>query len=63
MANPKRRHSNTRSDKRRTHDSLTRPVLVVCDHCNNPKAKHAVCLICGYYNGKQVIKLQLDARQ
>lgn len=62
MANPKRRHSNTRSDKRRTHDRLINPTFAICDRCNSPKAKHTVCLICGYYNGRQVIKLELDAK-
>lgn len=30
MAHPKRRHSSTRRDKRRTHDALVAPVLVTC---------------------------------
>ncbi|MGH7144080.1 MAG: 50S ribosomal protein L32 [Planctomycetota bacterium] len=62
MANPKRRHSNTRSAKRRTHDTLAIPSLVVCERCNAPKSKHTVCLVCGYYRGRQVLKLEQDAR-
>lgn len=30
MALPKRRHSSTRRDKRRTHDNLTKKVLEKC---------------------------------
>ncbi len=55
MANPKRRHSRSRRDKRRTHDALTPPTLVACPQCREPKLPHAVCPQCGTYRGRQVI--------
>jgi len=58
MALPKRRHSKTRGRKRRTFWKLTGRGLAVCPHCKNPKPTHTVCLVCGYYNGKQVIKIK-----
>lgn len=56
MANPKRRHSKSRRDKRRANWKLEVPGLSVCPQCKEPKLPHRVCLNCGYYNGKQIIK-------
>ncbi|MCR4835582.1 MAG: 50S ribosomal protein L32, partial [Bacteroidaceae bacterium] len=33
MAHPKRRQSNTRTAKRRTHDKAVVPAVVVCPNC------------------------------
>ena len=55
MPNPKRRHSKTRRDKRRTHDSLTTPAISKCAQCGDPKLPHRVCPTCGQYNGRQVV--------
>ncbi|NQS99768.1 MAG: 50S ribosomal protein L32 [Candidatus Omnitrophica bacterium] len=58
MAHPKRRHSKSRRDKRRTHDNLNKPSLSVCPQCKQAKRSHRICLHCGYYNGKQVIEIK-----
>ncbi|MDI6807666.1 MAG: 50S ribosomal protein L32 [Candidatus Eisenbacteria bacterium] len=55
MALPKRRHSKTRRDKRRTHWKLTPPTLSACSHCGQPKLPHRVCPNCGYYNDEVVV--------
>jgi hypothetical protein len=31
------------------------PVLSLCKECGSPKARHTVCLVCGKYNGRQVV--------
>ncbi|MEE9613277.1 MAG: 50S ribosomal protein L32 [Desulfatiglandales bacterium] len=56
MPLPKRRHSKSRSNKRRSHDALTTPAPNLCPQCNEPKLPHRVCLSCGYYKGREVIK-------
>jgi large subunit ribosomal protein L32 len=54
MPNPKRRHSKTRTAKRRTHDAL-RPIgTSECPQCHELKLPHQVCRNCGYYRGRQV---------
>ena len=54
MPNPKRRHSKTRTAKRRTHDAL-KPVSVgEGPQCHEAKPPHQVCLHCGFYSGRQV---------
>ena len=43
MPNPKRRHSKTRTAKRRTHDALKPVGLSECPQCHEPKPPHRVC--------------------
>ena len=54
MPNPKRRHSKTRTAKRRTHDALKPVPTGTCPQCQEAKAPHQVCPHCGYYKGRQV---------
>lgn len=54
MPNPKRRHSKTRTAKRRTHDALTVTGSGLCPQCREPKLPHVVCKTCGFYRGRQV---------
>ena len=57
MAHPKRKHTKTRRDKRRTHDKLETPNLSTCPQCRQPKLPHRVCSHCGYYKGVEVIEI------
>ena len=57
MAVPKRKTSKQRKNKRRTHFKLATPGFVVCPQCHSLKMPHRVCKDCGYYNGKEVIKV------
>jgi large subunit ribosomal protein L32 len=56
MANPKRRHSKARKNKRRAHDHLTAPLLAECPNCHEMKLPHHACPHCGYYRGRAVIQ-------
>jgi large subunit ribosomal protein L32 len=58
MPNPKRRHSKTRRDKRRTHDRLAPPQFSACPQCGEAKAPHRVCPHCGSYKGRTVIEVE-----
>jgi large subunit ribosomal protein L32 len=58
MAVPKRRHSKTRSRKRRTHWKCATPQVGTCAQCNQPKLPYRACPACGYYKGKPVISVQ-----
>ncbi len=55
MPLPKRRHSISRRNKRRSHDRVTLPNLSVCPKCNEPRLPHRVCPGCGYYKGRLVL--------
>lgn len=54
MPNPKRRHSKSRTAKRRTHDALKPTTVSGCPHCHEMKTPHQICPHCGYYRGRQV---------
>lgn len=58
MANPKRRHSQARRDKRRAHDALTPPPASLCDNCGEAKLPHRVCPHCGHYRGREVMEVE-----
>jgi len=56
MALPKRKHSKSRRDKRRSANSkLTAATLSVCPQCKKIRMPHRVCPFCGYYKGKPVV--------
>jgi large subunit ribosomal protein L32 len=55
MALPKKRHSKTRRDKRRTHWKLKSHILSKCSHCGSEMMPHRVCPNCGYYNGREIL--------
>ncbi len=63
MANPKRRHSNTRSRLRRAHDHLQKQTLNKCPQCQAPRVPHRICKACGYYRGKQVITVKVKEKR
>ncbi len=58
MANPKKKTSRSKRDKRRTHKKLGIPPVVSCSHCSQPKPGHRVCPHCGYYNGRQEVTVK-----
>lgn len=58
MPNPKRRHSKSRRDKRRTHDRLSLPSFVPCPQCRQMKLPHHICPNCGFYKGKEVLETE-----
>ena len=57
MALPKRRHSITRGRKRRTHWKIKSSSSVICPQCKKEKAPHHICTSCGFYKGREVIKI------
>ncbi|MEJ2720927.1 MAG: 50S ribosomal protein L32 [bacterium] len=58
MAVPKRKSSKARKNKRRANWKLKSPNLTRCSHCHQFKAPHSVCSNCGYYGGREVIKIE-----
>ncbi|MFH1768182.1 MAG: 50S ribosomal protein L32 [Candidatus Omnitrophota bacterium] len=63
MAHPKRKHSKSRTRKKRTHQKLSVPKLVVCSECKRLKPSHMVCPFCGYYKGKEVVTIEVKEKK
>ncbi len=59
---PKRKLSKTSKRKRRTHDRLDLPHLVVCPNCGEYTLAHRVCKHCGYYKGDQVVEMKSESK-
>ncbi len=60
MPNPKRRHSKSRTSKRRAHDHLTTRSTTVCPNCGAEILPHRVCLECGHYKGREVLEVETE---
>ena len=58
MAVPFRRTSKITKRIRRTHYKLHVNGVCTCAHCGAMIHAHTVCPKCGYYDGKQVIKVK-----
>lgn len=57
MAVPARRKSKGRKNQRRaTHMKLAKTSLSGCPQCKRPKLPHRVCIHCGFYKGREVVK-------
>lgn len=58
MAVPARRTSKTRKNKRRSNVwKMEAPALVKCPACGAYKRPHRVCLECGKYKDRVVLKV------
>ncbi|MDR1832120.1 MAG: 50S ribosomal protein L32 [Fusobacteriaceae bacterium] len=60
MAVPKKKTSKAKKNMRRSHDAITVTGISVCEKCGAPKRSHRVCLSCGDYNGREVLKGQSE---
>lgn len=57
MAVPKKKTSKRKGAQRRTHYKATAPAVVACPQCKSPKQPHHLCPECGYYDGREVVKV------
>ncbi|MBM4001812.1 MAG: 50S ribosomal protein L32 [Planctomycetes bacterium] len=58
MAVPKRRQSNSKTGRRRSHDALKLKQLQVCRGCSQAIPSHVICPKCGKYMGREVVKVE-----
>ncbi|HYE94729.1 MAG TPA: 50S ribosomal protein L32 [Rubricoccaceae bacterium] len=57
MANPKRKHSHSRTSKRRSQYKVQKlPVTQECPNCGEAKLLHRACPKCGHYRGRAVVE-------
>jgi len=61
MAVPKRKTSKARRDKRRnSHWKLAAPAFMKCSKCGEIKLPHRMCKACGFYDGREVVKVTAE---
>ena len=57
MAVPFRRTSKTKKRMRRTHLKKVAAGFINCPNCGEPIKPHRACTKCGFYKGKEIIKV------
>lgn len=58
MGVQKRRVSHARQGDRRSHHAPALPQLEPCPHCRAVKQIHFACPSCGWYGGREAIRLK-----
>lgn len=59
----KRKYAKSRQRERRGHQAIVPLAMDTCSQCHSAKRAHHACLLCGYYNGKEVIKIQTPKKK
>ncbi len=59
MAAPKRRVSKSKQKMRRDAAKWRAPQLKTCPECGSRVLSHIACPSCGYYNGRQVLDVEV----
>ena len=60
MATPKGKVSKARRNSRRSaHWKLSAPSIVKCPRCAKMKLAHRVRKFCGYYDGQEIVKVEV----
>ncbi len=62
MGVPKRRVSHARQGARRSHLALSLPKLEECPHCHQQKQPHHACPNCGWYGGREAVRIKSRAK-
>ncbi|PIR93283.1 50S ribosomal protein L32 [Candidatus Falkowbacteria bacterium CG10_big_fil_rev_8_21_14_0_10_43_10] len=58
MSVPKKRRTRGSVKRRQSHHALKKQKLAKCKQCGKAVLSHAACSYCGYYKGKEVIKVK-----
>jgi large subunit ribosomal protein L32 len=58
MSVPAKRRPKSEGRRRRAHHALKKKNLSVCPKCKKPVLPHRACGFCGYYKGREVLKMQ-----
>lgn len=57
MGLPAKRRTKQSKRERASHFALKKFALSTCSHCHRKIRPHTVCPHCGYYKGRQVLKI------
>jgi large subunit ribosomal protein L32 len=59
VAVPKRKKSRSTTRHRKAQWlRIPTPPQAKCAHCSSPIRPHTVCEVCGYYAGREVVKVE-----
>jgi len=58
MSVPKKRRTKSSVGNRRSHHAKKKTALNKCPKCKRALRPHRICSFCGFYKGKEVIKIK-----
>lgn len=61
MAVPKRKWSKQRTRTSHSNWKLSTPNFTECPQCHSLKLPHKVCKTCGFYGGREIVKMTKTA--
>jgi len=62
MSVPGKRLSSSKGRRRRSQQHKKITSLAVCGQCGRAVMRHRVCSGCGYYDGQEVVKIDLSKK-
>ncbi len=62
MSVPAKRLSRSKGRRRRSQQGKSNLHLGKCSNCGNPTLPHRVCKNCGFYKGKEIVKISLPKK-
>ncbi len=62
MSTPTQKHTKSRKNIRRKSKRVKSLSLVICPKCKHLMRPHRACSNCGYYKGKESIKIRVPKK-
>ncbi|MBA3047880.1 50S ribosomal protein L32 [Patescibacteria group bacterium] len=62
MSVPKKRRTKSSVGQRRSHHALKKISLNKCPKCGQAVKPHCACAFCGFYKGKEVLKIKSKSK-
>ena len=62
MAVGKSKTSKARKRSRAANWKLSKPTIMECPHCKEPKLTHRVCKNCGHYDGEERLVIEKEKK-
>ena len=63
MSVSKKKKSRSKTARGRSHRALSKAKLIKCKKCGKSTMPHRVCIACGTYQGKEIIKLKIKKKK
>ncbi|MBU1037065.1 50S ribosomal protein L32 [Patescibacteria group bacterium] len=58
MGLPSQKRTKSSKKRRAAHFALAKIKFNKCPHCQQPVLSHHACLNCGYYKGREAVKIK-----
>jgi len=63
MGLPAKKSSRSSKRRRASHFALKKGELSFCSHCKKKILPHHICPFCGYYAGREIIKIKIKTKK